>query len=82
MGTGTGSRPWVQVRVWVRSGYGYYKSDSDVISDVKLKARKSPKMAKIMVFAYFFKQKLRFLAMKCVKACLRMLLLQINQINR
>ena len=29
MGMGTGSSPWVRVRVWVRNfapGYGYYKS--------------------------------------------------------
>ena len=30
---------------------------SDVISDVMSKTRKSPKIAKIMVFRYFFKQK-------------------------
>ena len=35
-----------------------------------------------MVFRYFFKQKLHFLAMMCVKVCLHMFLLQINQINR
>ena len=34
-----------------------------------------------MVFRYFFKQKLHFLAMMCVKVCLHMFLLQINQIN-
>ena len=55
---------------------------SDVISDVMSKTRKSPKIAKIMVFRYFFKQKLHFLAMMCVKVCLHMFLLQINQINR
>ena len=33
---------------------------SDVISDVMSKTRKSPKIAKIMVFCYFFKQKLHF----------------------
>ena len=33
---------------------------SDVISDVMSKTRKSPKIAKIMVFRYFFKQKLHF----------------------
>ena len=46
------------------------------------KTRKSPKIAKIMVFRYFFKQKLHFLAMTCVKVCLHMFLLQINQINK
>ena len=45
------------------------------------KHEKSPKIAKIMVFCYFFKQKLHFLAMMCVKVCLHMFLLQINQIN-
>ena len=55
---------------------------SDVISDVMSKTRKSPKIAKIMVFRYFFKQKLHFLAMMCVKVCLHMLVLQINQINK
>ena len=55
---------------------------SDVISDVMSKTRKSPKIAKIMVFRYFFKQKLHFLAMMCVKVCLQMFLLQINQINK
>ena len=35
-----------------------------------------------MVFHYFFKQKLHFLAMMCVKVCLHMFLLQINQINK
>ena len=55
---------------------------SDVISDVMSKAWKSPKIAKIMVFPYFFKQKLHFLAMMCVKVCLHMFLLQINQINK
>ena len=54
---------------------------SDVISDVMSKTRKSPKIAKIMVFRYFFKQKLHFLAMMCVKVCLHMFLLQINQIK-
>ena len=54
---------------------------SDVISDVMSKTRKSSKIAKIMVFRYFFKQKLHFLAMMCVKVCLHMFLLQINQIN-
>ena len=44
--------------------------------------RKSPKIAKIMVFRYFFKQKLHFLAIMCVKVCLHMFLLQINQINK
>ena len=33
-------------------------------------------------FHYFFKQKLHFLAMMCVKVCLHMFLLQINQINK
>ena len=55
---------------------------SDIISDVMSKTRKSPKIAKIMVFRYFFKQKLHFLAMMCVKVCLHMFLLQINQINK
>ena len=55
---------------------------SDVISDIMSKTRKSPKIAKIMVFRYFFKQKLHFLAMMCVKVCLHMFLLQINQINK
>ena len=55
---------------------------SDVISDVMSKTRKSPRIAKIMVFRYFFKQKLHFLAMMCVKVCLHMFLLQINQINK
>ena len=50
--------------------------------DVMSKKRKSPKIAKIMVFRYFFKQKLHFLAMMCVKVCLHMFLLQINQINK
>ena len=54
---------------------------SDVISDVMSKTRKSPKIAKIMVFRYFFKQKLHFLAVMCVKVCLHMFLLQINKIN-
>ena len=35
--------------------------------------------AKIMVFRYFFKQKLHFLTMMCVKVCLHMFLLQINK---
>ena len=55
---------------------------SDIISDVMSKTRKSPKIAKIMVFRYFFEQKLHFLAMMCVKVCLHMFLLQINQINK
>ena len=55
---------------------------SDIISDVMSKTRKSPKIAQIMVFRYFFKQKLHFLAMMCVKVCLHMFLLQINQINK
>ena len=55
---------------------------SDVISDVMSKTLKSPKIAKIMVFCYFFKQKLHLLAMMCVKVCLHMFLLQINQINK
>ena len=54
---------------------------SDIISDVMSKTRKSPKIAKIMVFRYFFKQKLHFLAVMCVKVCLHMFLLQINKIN-
>ena len=33
-------------------------------------------------FSLFFKQKLHFLAMMCVKVCLHMFLLQINQINK
>ena len=55
---------------------------SGVISDVMSKTQKSPKIAKIMVFRYFFKQKLHFLAMMCVKVCLHMLRLQINQMNK
>ena len=56
---------------------------SDVISDVMSKIRKSPKNAKIMVFCYFFKQSfIFFLAMMCVKVCLHMFLLQINQIHK
>ena len=51
-------------------------------SDVMSKTRKSPKIAKIMVFTIFLKQKLHFLAMMCVKVCLHMLVLQINQINK
>ena len=39
---------------------------SDVISDVISKTRKSPKIAKIMGFRYFFKQKLHFWAMMFV----------------
>ena len=35
-----------------------------------------------MVFRYFFKQKLHCLAMMCVKVCLHMFLLQINQTNK
>ena len=35
-----------------------------------------------MVFRYFFKQMLHFLAMMFVKVCLYMFLLQINQINK
>ena len=35
---------------------------SDVINDVMSKTRKSPKIAKIMVFRYFFKQTCIFLA--------------------
>ena len=46
------------------------------------KTRKSPKIAQIMVLSFFFKQKLHFLAMMCVKVCLHMFLLQINQINK
>ena len=46
------------------------------------KTRESPKIAKIMVFRYFFKQKLHFLAMMCVKVCLHMFLLRINWINK
>ena len=42
---------------------------------------KNKKIAKIMVFRYFFKQKLHFLAMMCVKICLHMFLLQINEIK-
>ena len=55
---------------------------SDIISDVMSKTRKSPKIAKIMVFRYFFKQKLHFLAMMCIKVCLHMFLLQVNQTNK
>ena len=55
---------------------------SNVISDVMSKTRKSPKIAKIMVFWLFFKQKLHFLAMMCVKVCLHMFLFQINQMNK
>ena len=55
---------------------------SDGISDVMSKTRKSPKIAKIMVFRYFFKQKLHFLAMTFIKVCLHMFLLQINQMNK
>ena len=33
-------------------------------------------------FSLFFQAKLHFLAMMCVKVCLHMLLLQINQINK
>ena len=55
---------------------------SDIISNVMSKTRKSPKIAKIMVFRYFFKQNMHFLAMMCVKVCLHMFLLQINQINK
>ena len=33
-------------------------------------------------FSLFFKKKLHFLAMMCVKVCLQMFLLQINQINK
>ena len=33
---------------------------SEIISDVMSKTRKSQKIAKIMVFLYFFKQKLHF----------------------
>ena len=35
-----------------------------------------------MVFRYFFKQKLHFLATMYVKVCLQMFLLQINQVNK
>ena len=56
---------------------------SDVISDVMSKTWKSPKIAKIMVFSLFFQAKVAFfLAMMCVKVCLHMFLLQINQINK
>ena len=41
--------------------------------------QKSPKS---WFFAIFFKQKLHFLAMMCVKVCLHMFLLKINQINK
>ena len=43
---------------------------------------KTAKIAKIVVFRYFFKQKLHCLAMMCVKECLHTFLLQINQINK
>ena len=55
---------------------------SDVKHDVMQKCEKSQKIAKFMVFRHFFKQKLDFLAMMCVKVCAHMLLLQINQINK
>ena len=35
-----------------------------------------------LFFRYFFKQSCIFLAMMCVKVCLHMFLLQINQINK
>ena len=47
-----------------------------------VKNTKITKNRQIMVFRYFFKQKLHFLAMMCVKVCLHMFLLQINQINK
>ena len=50
-------------------------------SDVMSKTRKSSKIANIMVFRYFSKQKLHFLAMMCVKVSLHMFLLQINKIH-
>ena len=56
------------------------KKSKHTLYDVK--TRKSPKISKIMVFCYFFKQKLHFLAMMCVKVCLHMFLLQIIQINK
>ena len=54
---------------------------SDVISDACQKMRKSLKIAKIVVFRYFFEQKLNYLAIMCVKEYLHTFLLQINQIN-
>ena len=48
----------------------------------KLRMSKNAKIAKIVVFRYFFKQMLHFLAMMCVKECLHTFLLQINQINK
>ena len=58
-------------------------TSSDVISNVMSKTRKSPKIAKVMVFRYFFKQKLLFFSNDvCVKVCLHMFLLQINQVNK
>ena len=60
----------------------FVRRHSDIISDVISKTLKSPKIAKIMVFCYFFRQKLHFLAIMCVKVCLHMFLLQINQINK
>ena len=43
------------------------------------KTRKSPKS---WFFAIFSSKSLHFLAMMCVKVCLHMFLLQINQINK
>ncbi len=48
----------------------------------KLRMSKTLKIAQIVVFRYFFKQKLHFLAMMCVKECLHTFVLQINQINK
>ena len=58
--------------------------DVTVTSYVSLcqKHENQQEIAKIMVSRYFFKQKLHFLAMMCVKVCLHMFLLQINQINK
>ena len=55
---------------------------SDVISNVMSKTRKSPKNGQNHGFSLFFQAKLHFLAMMCVKVCLHMFLIQINQINK
>ena len=55
---------------------------SDVISDVMSKTQKSPKSWFFAIFSPFFQAKLHFLAMMCVKVCLHMFLLQINQIDK
>ena len=54
---------------------------NDVIIDVMSKTRKSPKIAKIMVFRYFFKQSCIFGNDVC-QSMLTHVLLQINQINK